>query len=336
MASSNVRIVKDMRAPEAVGTHYRVLCMTGKNKGLSYFLKGKRVVMGRSENADIQVLDTKSSREHAELKLVNGNYVLTDLGSQNGVVVNDLKVTQHNLKDGDKVIIGQTVYKFSLLEVKDHLALVETDEDENDELEGEEDETKGKKGKKGKSTKEQDEKRKKLIMIMVVLVGVLFMLPEEQEKSTQKETNDIPSASNDVTGEFTEAIRKKMQLEEMANKKECSVMIQRGLRELREKNFFRAIEEFEDARAECVGGNADFYLNKARQNLDESIQENKIKAARETEALKYEGAIVSYCSIVRLLQRYPDDSRYKESMAQVRILEKKLGYLEGEIKCFER
>ena len=113
-----VKIYKHFETPRAPGEYDRFICLTGENKGKAYFLLGKRVVMGRSEKCDIQILDLKSSREHLELTLVGKNYILTDLSSQNGVVVNDLKVKQHSLTDGDKVIVGKTVYKYSKVEVK--------------------------------------------------------------------------------------------------------------------------------------------------------------------------------------------------------------------------
>ncbi|MEI8347780.1 MAG: FHA domain-containing protein, partial [Pseudomonadota bacterium] len=93
--------------------------MTGEKKGVTYFLKEKRAIMGRSEKADIQIFDVKASREHIELARVGNTYVLTDLKSQNGVMVNDLKVTQYTLKEGDKIIIGHTVYKFNDLKIDD-------------------------------------------------------------------------------------------------------------------------------------------------------------------------------------------------------------------------
>ena len=95
---NNVKISKKLEAPTDAGKHFRLLCLTGKNKGVAYFMTGKRLVMGRHENCDIQILDTKSSREHAELTRVGDKFVLTDLGSQNGIIVNDLKVNQHTLQ----------------------------------------------------------------------------------------------------------------------------------------------------------------------------------------------------------------------------------------------
>ena len=137
MSALNVKLIRNMLPPEEVGLHYRLLCMTGKNKGSSYYLTGNRVIMGRGETADIQVLDIKSSREHAELILNNGRYIVTDLASQNGLIINDLKITQHSLIDGDKIIIGATVYKFNRFDIQaKELALVD-DEDEDDEDEDE-------------------------------------------------------------------------------------------------------------------------------------------------------------------------------------------------------
>ena len=132
--AGNVQIIKNFKAPVVPGKHFKLLCMTGENKGTSYFLTGARVIMGRSENADIKIADTKSSREHAELAKIKNKYVLSDLGSANGIVVNDLKVNQHTLSDGDKVIVGATVYKFTVIKVKDPL---EDDEEDYEEESGE-------------------------------------------------------------------------------------------------------------------------------------------------------------------------------------------------------
>ncbi|MDC1174842.1 FHA domain-containing protein [Bacteriovoracaceae bacterium] len=141
MNEQAVKIVKNYKLPTSPGKYYRVVCLTGKNKGISYFIQKKRIVLGRSDKADIQVLDTKSSREHAELTLIGNKYVLTDLGSQNGVIINDLKVSQHTLEENDKIIIGSTIFKYNIIKVEDLLPQeveVEVDEDEEDEDEEEE------------------------------------------------------------------------------------------------------------------------------------------------------------------------------------------------------
>jgi len=116
--STAVKIFNHIDAPKKEGVYHRLICLTGENKGKAYFLLGNRVVMGRSETTDIMISDIKSSREHAEIIKVGSSFIITDLGSQNGVIVNDLKIKQHTLSNGDKIIIGKTVYKFSKVEVK--------------------------------------------------------------------------------------------------------------------------------------------------------------------------------------------------------------------------
>ena len=351
-STANVKITRDLKPPEAAGVHYRLLCMTGKNKGLSYYLKGKRAIMGRSDEVDVQVIDAKSSREHAELTLVNGAYVLTDLGSQNGVIVNDLKISQHVLEDGDKIIIGQTVFKFNILRVEDVLSLVENgdDNDEEDDEEGDDEENessnlkrlpspgsgkKEKKSKDGKKKKKSEGKagnRKGLIYGVAILLVVLVLLPSEETKK-QDNASSEPKELN--TAVFAPGGATPQREEDREIEVKLNAVLHRGLREFREGNYFRAIEEFNFALLMSPNhGRATFYLNRTRQRLDEEIELNFFKARQETDALKYDAAIVSYCSIIRLLRDYKDDERYKESEKGIEDIKLRMGYDLNEDRCF--
>src|SRR5262245_41374587 len=115
--AKNVLVLKHFESPKEAGVYYRLVCLTGGNKGESYVLMGTRIVIGRGEKTDIRLNDAKASREHAEITRVGNNWVVTDLGSQNGVMVNEKKITQHQLSETDKLIIGQTVFKFAKVEV---------------------------------------------------------------------------------------------------------------------------------------------------------------------------------------------------------------------------
>jgi signal transduction histidine kinase len=66
-----------------------------------------RVVIGRSPDADIQLQTTDVSREHATITQVSrGRFVLKDLGSSNGTLVNNEPVQEIALVPGDRVKIG--------------------------------------------------------------------------------------------------------------------------------------------------------------------------------------------------------------------------------------
>ena len=69
-------------------------------------------VVGRGTEADIRVNDPGVSRRHIEFQLVGGESALQvrvrDLGSTNGMLVDDHRVTSTSLRDGSQVKIGNT------------------------------------------------------------------------------------------------------------------------------------------------------------------------------------------------------------------------------------
>lgn len=322
-----VKIVKSVKVPKEPGVYYRLLCMTGKNKGLSYFINSKRVVMGRSEKAGIQVIDGKSSREHAELALVGEKYVLTDLGSQNGVMVNDLKVSQHRLADNDKIIIGQTVFKYNRIEVKkSDLPVVVNDEEELEEYEEEE--------QRKKNKKKPKKKNNSLIIILVVALGGIFLLPDEGSSPENKKRKGV--AIGEVEREkISLSDPRNNEIEDKDVRDKLKAFIHRGQREYREGNYFRAIEQFELALILVPNHvDASFYLRKTKESLREYLSSIKAKAQQDQDALKYTTALNQYCAIISFLQEYPEDERYKEAEKQIELLEEKVGYVKGEFKCY--
>lgn len=317
-----VKILKHFETPKEPGRHARLVCLTGKDKGLAFFLSGNRVVMGRSDKADIKIKDLKSSREHAEIAKVGKDYVLTDLGSQNGVVVNDLKIKQRALKTNDKVIIGQTVYRFNIVEVKQELQEVK-----NGEVEEFVDET------------FDDEKPNKKLTLTLTVVAVLALLLLFSEEDTTPKERGRKGASNyevnELSDPFIASIKKKKK-EDRKNKEKLNSYFRKGLRELREDNYFRAISEFEHALSWSPNDPlAMFYLRKTKEALDESIEEMFIKAKRDEDSLKYQNAALSYCSVLRLLHRYPEDERFKNAQESIGRIEGKMGVAEGAINCSE-
>jgi len=73
----------------------------------------KRVTIGRSRANDLILSDKKTSREHAAIYFEDGNYVVEDLNSTNGVSVNDKLVRKIKLTSDDRITIGDTVLVFT-------------------------------------------------------------------------------------------------------------------------------------------------------------------------------------------------------------------------------
>lgn len=75
-------------------------------------LASDTVTIGRLADCDVVLKDKGASRKHAQLKLRDGTWTLTDLGSTNGTRLNGQTVQSRELADGDKITIGTTVIEF--------------------------------------------------------------------------------------------------------------------------------------------------------------------------------------------------------------------------------
>lgn len=75
------------------------------------FLKGS-VTIGRRKENTIVFSDPEVSSSHARIDKVGTDYILTDLQSTNGTLVNGSKVLSQRLSHGDRIRIGKNVLVF--------------------------------------------------------------------------------------------------------------------------------------------------------------------------------------------------------------------------------
>ena len=72
----------------------------------------ERIVLGRGQDADVQILDSGLSREHCAIERRGPEVVLKDTESRNGTWLNGLRVTESPLRSGDIVRIGGVEFEF--------------------------------------------------------------------------------------------------------------------------------------------------------------------------------------------------------------------------------
>jgi diguanylate cyclase (GGDEF)-like protein len=75
-------------------------------------LSNRTVVLGRSEDCDLIIDDNRVSRHHARIEPHEGGFLLTDLDSTNGTLLNGERVHSARLQDGDNVCLGEVVLRF--------------------------------------------------------------------------------------------------------------------------------------------------------------------------------------------------------------------------------
>jgi len=86
--------------------------ISGKYQGGEFPLRpDKEVVIGRSSDLDMVLVEDMVSRKHAKISLSQGKVTLEDLGSTNGTFVNGEKIKQARLKQGDRILIGTSILK---------------------------------------------------------------------------------------------------------------------------------------------------------------------------------------------------------------------------------
>lgn len=86
--------------------------ISGKYQGGEFPLRLEReIVIGRSSDLDMVLVEDMVSRKHAKISTVGAQVVIQDLGSTNGTFVNGEKVKKFKLKEGDRILIGTSIIK---------------------------------------------------------------------------------------------------------------------------------------------------------------------------------------------------------------------------------
>jgi DNA-binding response OmpR family regulator len=91
-----------------------LIMQEGQGAGRSWPVEKERIIIGRSEDCDVVLVERQVSRHHAQIRRLDSaaslTYVLEDLGSRNGTYVNGRQVTEpHILHDGDEIQIALCV-----------------------------------------------------------------------------------------------------------------------------------------------------------------------------------------------------------------------------------
>ncbi|MCB0077086.1 MAG: FHA domain-containing protein [Anaerolineales bacterium] len=86
----------------------------GTNQQQEYLLDGKPVLIGRGQDCDVPLQDFYASRHHCWIEQEDdGSWLLRDLGSKNGTLLNGVRVKgTAGLNDGATISIGSSRLRF--------------------------------------------------------------------------------------------------------------------------------------------------------------------------------------------------------------------------------
>lgn len=89
-----------------------LVCLSGIRSGKPYPLAGERTNIGRGGTNDIVVEGPYVGQQHACIRLIDGEFILYDLGAVNKTFVNGEEVLKQVLHDGDKVAFADAEFHF--------------------------------------------------------------------------------------------------------------------------------------------------------------------------------------------------------------------------------
>lgn len=91
---------------------FRFKFLNGSTKGQEALVSRDVFFIGRSGNNNLVLDDRSVSRKQAVLNFVDDKFILSDLNSFKGTVVNGKKVHEIELKNGDRVKMGGILLEF--------------------------------------------------------------------------------------------------------------------------------------------------------------------------------------------------------------------------------
>ena len=114
IVADHTKIVKTMRTSPARKIEYNLAVITDFETTEVVFGE-RQIYLGRKNTNDFVLNDENASRIHAYVSYERHRHILHDAGSLNGTFVNKKPISSCELKDGDKILIGNTMLTYKVL-----------------------------------------------------------------------------------------------------------------------------------------------------------------------------------------------------------------------------
>ena len=112
--ADKTKIIETMRSAPTRKVEYNLALLTDF-KTREIVFGERQIYLGRKETNDFVLADESASRIHAYVAYERHRHVLYDAGSLNGTFVNKRPISRHELRDGDKILIGRTTLTYKVL-----------------------------------------------------------------------------------------------------------------------------------------------------------------------------------------------------------------------------
>lgn len=96
--------------------HARIALLEHGTQINDFYMTKEVLTIGRGRENDVRLSYPAISRFHAQIVLVKpGQYLIRDLTSRNGTLVNSERILEQKLKNGDRIQLGRFTLIFTRL-----------------------------------------------------------------------------------------------------------------------------------------------------------------------------------------------------------------------------
>jgi Nif-specific regulatory protein len=110
----------------------KLIALSGPLRGTSIELDEDEVAVGRSKAARVQIPSVAVSRQHCVIRRQAGVFTIHDLTKYGGTFLNGIQAVDHVLADGDRIAVGDSLFRFETADGPEPRSPVSPDVDESD------------------------------------------------------------------------------------------------------------------------------------------------------------------------------------------------------------
>lgn len=112
MSTMKVQRFSNAEMERQTGEVARLRILKGADQGSIFIVKASSIILGRGDEADVRVADLKASRAHARLDYTKEGWIVSDLGSANGIFFQGEYIRKFGLRSGEHFTLGDSIFEF--------------------------------------------------------------------------------------------------------------------------------------------------------------------------------------------------------------------------------
>lgn len=326
MSTAKVQRFSNSEMERQSGEVARLRVLKGADQGSIFIVKDSSVVLGRGDEADVRVADLKASRSHARLDYTKDGWMVSDLGSANGIFFQGEYIRKFALRSGEHFTLGDTIFEFLVSGESTRMLTAPmrsgTEVEQLDQALSAQKLRVKSYSQAAKPVVAQAAGAKKFnprtLVLMAALAGLYFYMDQEEApKTPPKQAAKKTTEEGDQRGLATYlpgSVEKEVS-------KTAEQYYRQGFREYREKNYLRAKSQFELALQ--INPNhvlARHYLHAAEQDIINEIKKMIYSAQKAVVAGRLKEAKGYYEAAMRLMyndQTNPDFIECEEAVSKI-------------------